>query len=639
MPNKPDDLILEIRDRFREAYDYADPYYTEMIEDLEFLNGDQWPSSVKADRLADGRPCLQINKLPAFVDQLDGDMRQNTPAIKIKPVDSGADPDTAEVLTGLIRNIENQSMAKVAYATARLSAIQCGRGAWRVVTEYADDDVFEQDIRIKRIRNPFTVFWDPASQEWDRSDARYCFVTEKISREEFKRQYPKASTQEFPGGKDRALYWGDDKTIRVVEYWRKQPVRKTLYLLRDPVTGETYVKDETFEGYDIVNTREVETFELQWYKASGAEILEGPTKWLGKLIPVVDVLGKEINIENKTIHRGIIRHAKDSQRLYNFSRSHDAETTALAPKSPYLVTSKQIGEYQRFWDNAHKKNYPYLPYEPDEKVQGGRPYREPPISLNTAIVQQIITADQELHDTTGLQLASLGKKSNEKSGIAIRERVREGDRGNFAYSDAMEIALTWTGKILIELIPKIYDTARVVRILGEDGSEDQVQINQEFVDKATGEQRIHDLSVGKYDVAVSIGPSYQTQREEAADGMLQLFNFMPDPHKIASADIIVKNLDWPGASELEKRFKRLLPPGMADEGGPPPPAPPPDPMQILALEKEKAEIQKTLIEVQKVKAEIEKILAENRLTRAETAEKEFGIDTVYSQPGGQGLGA
>lgn len=627
--NKNTKLLEEITDNFEVAFEAAKHDYEEMIDDLNFLNNEndcQWPEAIRNDRIADGRPCLVISKLPAFVDQIEGDTRQNTPSIKVKPVDSGADPDTAEKITGLIRNIESQSMADIAYDMATGSAIRCGLGRFRIITQYADDDVFEQDIRIKPIKNPFTVYWDPTANEWDKSDAKYCFITEKLTRKEFGRQYPNASVQEFPGGQDKNTYWGDRKEIRIAEYWWKKPVKKTLYLLKNPATGETYVEEEPFEALEVINTREVESHKISWCKTNGVDILEGPTEWPGKYIPVIDVPGKQMQIEGRTIHWGVVRHAKDPQRLYNFSRSHDAETTALAPKSPYLPTAPMIQNYQKFWDQAHKKNFPYLPWEVDPAAPGLKPYREPPIQANTGLLAQIQMADQELHDTTGLQLASLGKASNEKSGIAIRERAREGDRGNFAYSDNIAKAIQHAGKILLDLMPKIYDTPRIERILGEDGSDEMVQFNQPMVDEKTGQEKIYDLTVGKYDVVVSVGPSYQTQREEAADGMVAFYSVLPDPQKLVTSDLIPKNLDWPGATEWEKRLKATLPPGLASDGGPPPPPPPPDPMQMLQMEKEKAEIQKTLIEVQKTKAEIEKILAESRLKRSETVEKDMAID-------------
>lgn len=586
---KKSDIIEEIRDRFSEAQTAWDPYYDEMLDDLNFANGDQWPQNLKAERDLDGRPSLTINKVANYGDQIIGDIRQNEPSIKVKPVDSGSDPETAEILTGLIRNIEVQSGAEVAYDTAIESAIWCGKGAFRVVTQYSDDDTFDQDIRIKRIKNPFTVYWDPSAQEWDKSDAKYCFITERIPIDEFDRLYPDAAATDAPGGKDKDTQWAADKSVRIAEYFKKVPEKKTLYLIKDPFTDAETVSLEKKEGFEVLKSRKVETEKIVWYKTNGREILEGPKDWPGKYIPICEVWGKEINIEGKTIYRGIVRHAKDPQRLYNFSRSSSAELTSLAPKAPYLVSAKMIQNYQQFWKTAHKKSYPYLPFEADPTLPGVIPQRTQPVSQSTAITQEIMIADQELHDTTGLQQASLGQKSNEKSGKAILARQREGDISNFVYYDNLGRAMTYCGKILLDLIPKIYDTARIVRLIKEDGSSEFVPVNQPTEAKdenGIAIQKIYDLTVGKYDVVVSIGPSYTTQRDESASMMMEFLKVVPMAGPVI-ADLVAKNMDWPGADEITKRLKALLPPGMADGqplpqpgvGQPPlaPGAPPPMP--------------------------------------------------------------
>lgn len=600
----PDDtkILEEIKRRFELAYEYVDELYELCIDDLRFLEGgSQWPADVKKDRETDGRPCLEINKLASFADQITGDIRMNSPAIKVKPVDSKADPDTAEKMTGLIRNIENQSRADIAYDTASESSVECGKGTFRVITQYVSEDSFEQEIRMKRMKNPFTVFWDPQAQEWDKSDAKYCFVTERISREEFEEQYPDAAMVEFKTSKDKNYKWGDDKSIRVAEYWRVSTEKTNLYLLRDPVTGNEVLKNEKLDGWEIVKQRDVQSRKLTWYKTNGREILEGPQEWPGQYIPIIEVWGKELNVEGRSVYRGAIRHAKDPARLYNYSRSHNAEVTSLAPKAPYLVTGKMIANYLKFWKTAHKKNYPYLPYDPDPEAigAGGIPKRERPITQNTGLLAEIQISDQEMHDTTGLQQASLGKESNEKSGKAIMARQREGDVANYAYYDNLARALMYAGRVIVDLIPHIYDTARIERILGEDDSEEQVQFNKPFIDKKTGKEMLFDLTVGKYDVIVSIGPSYSSQREEAADGMLHFFEVLPDPGKILVADLIVSNLDWPGADKFEERLKLLLPPqvsGGEDGQGPPPPPPePPDPSIEAKALKDRAELEGRLL--------------------------------------------
>ena len=592
-----DEVVSEIRKRFSEAYDAEEDNYTKAIEDLEFLDGNQWPDDIKKQREVDGRPCLVLNKIATYADQIIGDVRMNAPSIKVKGVDSGADPKTAEIMTGLIRNIEVQSNADIAYDTAGESCVNCGIGAFRIVTEYSDDETFNQDIKIKRIKNPFTIYWDPAATEWDKSDARYCFVTEKISLDEFKRQYPDAGLLSFPDSRDRDPNWGDDKNIRIVEYFRKIPIERKLYLIQNEDGQKTVATSRPNDhSWKVMQERETEGYKIEWYKANQSEILEGPTEIPGRYIPVVMVYGKELNIEGRTVYRGIIRNAKDSQRLYNYSRSTGAEIVSLAPKAPWVVTKNMISNYQVIWDNAHKRSYPYLPYDADTANPQLMPKRSDPIVMNTGIQAEIAAADQELRDTTGLQQANLGMKSNEKSGRAILARQKEGDVANFPFYDNLARAIRHAGRILVDLIPKIYDTPRVVRILGEGDQEDMVPINQPFPQQLPNGnviQAIFDLTMGKYDVVVTVGPSYTTQREEASAAMMDFMQAAPQMAPLM-ADILAKNLDWPGAKEIETRMKAMLPPQLqaAIGGGNGPPQPQqPDPAMLLEMRDRASKVQ------------------------------------------------
>jgi len=621
---KKPDLVKEAIARFKESSDAYDGLREQMVDDLHFLDGDQWPADLVSSRQADGRPCLVINKGPSFVDQVEGDQRQNRPSVKVIPVNSDSDPDTAEVLTGQIRNIKNISAANVAQDTAFNGAVSCGMGAWRILTEYEDDNSFDQEIVIRRIKNQFTVYPDPNAQEWSCEDGEYMFVTEKLARDAYRRKWPRADPCEWDSSRDDKMGWIEPDTIRVAEYFYKERAKKTLHQIqyddgRVDILDELPPQEEDFT-YTVIQDREVETEKIMWGRLNGKAILEGPTEWPGKYYPIIILWGKELCIEGKTIYRGVIRNYKDSQRLYNYSRSMGAETVALAPKAPYVMTAKQVGIHQAMWDTAHKKNHPYLLYDPDPQAKGP-PIRTIPNIANTGIQAETVIADQEMHDTTGLQQASLGKRSNEKSGVAIRERKNEGDVGQFAYHDNLGRALKYEGKVLVDLIPKIYDTARTVRVQNEDDSTDFVDVNQEFTDKKTGKTKKHDLSAGKYDVTPSIGPSYQTQREEAQDSMLGFMQAFPNAAPLIG-DLAAKNMDWPGADEIAKRLKKILPAGIAEpeegEEDVPTEPPPPDPMQEIQMQQEQAKLEGILLDNLKTKAETEKIEAEEAQTRKET---------------------
>jgi hypothetical protein len=594
MAKENEKLLQQIKDHFKEALEGWRDNRKQWAEDLDFIGGEQWPRDVATERAKDGRPCLVINKLPAFKDQVTGDMQQARPQIKVRPVDDQADPETAEIFCGLIRHIENVSSAEVAYDTAFDDAVACGFGAWRILTDYCDDSSFDQEVLIKRIGNQFTVYPDPLANEITYEDGRFFFVTEELPRKVFDRMYPgmRSDWTEIP---EELKEWVSEDKVRIAEYYYEKIVEGKLYLVQSPDGNQEVVEVAPEEEHDleVIRERTVEKREIWYCKTNGYEFLEEPIKLAGEYYPIVVCWGKEERKQGKKTYRGLIRHARDPQRLYNYSRSLNAETTSLAPKAPFIMTPDQVQGYETQWAEASKRNYPYLLYNPDPSGTVGAPQRQFPTMLSTAVQQEILISDQEIHDTTGLQLAALGKKSNERSGTAIAERKREGDVGAYGYINSLSRAMKYAGKVMVNLIPKIYDTERIIRILGEDGAEKQVAINQPLAD-AQGKpvDRIFALGVGKYDVTVTIGPNYTTQRIEAAENMLGFVRAIPETGQYL-LDLVAKYQDWPGADEIEKRLRKLLPPGLAElkPGEQPPPPPPPDPNVMMELQQEQLKTQ------------------------------------------------
>lgn len=620
------DFMQTVRKRLAEALEADREEREKALADLQFLEGEQWPADVKNART--GRPCLTINKLPTHVDQVVGEQRKNRPAIKVRPVDSRGDKKIANIFEGMIRNIEQASNADQSYDHAFEHAVACGRGNWRILTKYCDDDVFEQDIVIAPIPNCFSVIWDPASILYDRSDARFCFIISDISKDDYKEEYGD-EWQDFTDADGPYIdsWVQGDKKVRIAEYFQKKKVKKTLHLLVDGRVIEAeklreLVKDKDEEGkqkYAILRSREVEAHEIEWYKLDGRKVIE-KKKWAGKYIPVVEVSGKELNVAGKRKRRGIVRHAKDPQRMYNYWRSSMTEVVALAPKNPYLVTPKMISGFEGKWNQAQTAALPYLPYNVDPTAPGTRPVRETPATVPTGMANEAQVTDQEIRDTTGLQKASLGMQSNEKSGIAIRERKLEGDTGQFAYIDNLSRSIQYTGKILVDLIPKIYDTERMVRLGLIDGNSEFETVNKKVLDNKGNEVILNDLTVGKYDVAVTAGPSFTTQRVEAAQSMIEFMGAAPAAAPVIM-DLVATNMDWPGSEEIAKRLKKILPPGIAesedspgagDNGGQPPPAsganspapPPPDPMMEIKLAQEQEKLKGLQLDNAKKEAEL-----------------------------------
>ena len=573
-----EDFLKQARERYEKASEADRENREDAEEDLEFLIGEgQWDDDVKSEREEEDRPILTINRMPQFVRQVVNDMRQARPAIKVLPASGTASKETADVYSGIIRNIETASVARAAYLMAGYNAAASGQGHYRIVTEYADDDTFEQDIRIRRITDPFAVLWDPEAAMPCKEDARYCFVEERIDRETFKARYPKASTHEWSSdaAPSHLQSWMTSDGIRIAEYWVKEQEQALLALTDDnrvvDVTkfdrdGDNFFdKSENAEIPQIraVRSRKVIRDRVRSYITNGVEILEGPWDFPSRYIPIIPVTGEEVHLSQRVVRNGVIRHAKDPQRLYNYSRSAEAEFVALQPKAPFLITPTQMAEHKHLWQQANRRNLPYLPYNPDPEAPGA-PQRQAPPMGSGGLMQEIALAESDMKATTGIYDAALGARSNETSGVAIRQRQQESDISTAAYADNLSLGIQHGGRILVDMIPRVYDTDRIMRIVNEDDTTDFVPINTEVIDEKTGKTVVlHDLTDGKYDVIVTTGPSFSTRRQEAVEAMLNLSQAMPQVGAII-ADILIRHMDWPGADEIAKRIKKTLPPGFAE---------------------------------------------------------------------------
>ena len=488
----------------------------------------------------------------------------------------------------------------------------------RVITEYSTDDSFEQDVYIKKIDNALAVYWGRHS-EYDCSDAMYCFIISDISREEYKDKYGEDAMPFNYADSQYIEGWCTQNTVRIAEYFVKEPENKQIYQLQD---GRTVDKLE--EGDVSVKKRTVKSFKIKWYLLSGNKVLDDKT-WPGKkYIPVIPVWGKELNVGGRRVIRSLIRNAKDPQRMYNFWQSSDTELVALAPKTPYLATAKQIAGHEHQWKEAHRKNFPYLLVNADPSAPSW-PHREAAPQASSAMTEKIQMADQEIRDTTGLQKASLGMQSNERSGVAIRERQRQGDIGTFAFIDNLARSITYMGKVLVDIAPAVLDTERIIRLGLEDGQQQFEAVNVVTFDGKV----LNDLSLGTYDVVVTVGPSFSTQRTEARQSMSEFIQYFPQAAPLIG-DLYAKSMDWKGADEFAERLAFMLPPevkqaraakeaALKNQPPPQPPQPPPpDPLMIAQLEQKKFELQKMQIEVQQEKIKLQQMEVDLAQTTAES---------------------
>ena len=641
-------------------------------EDLKFLTEEgQWEAIAKQVRESEQRPILTINKCPQFVRQVTGDIRQMRPAIKVVPVDEMADKDIAtKILPGMIRYIEQRSDAKGAYFAAADQQVAAGIGHCRVYTEVANSTTMEQEICIGQVEDGIAVIWDPDAIHPSRRDAMWCFVPVDMAKATFEKKYPNKNSSPLTESKEMFHTWFTDDYVRISEYWRKVPIKRRIAiypggqiidLTDDPDGSKQSDVDAANEMIDRqmamqsqmqalqlqmqaqpgmapppvqppleverVEIEERDSYQVERFLITAQDILEGPQKWPGAHIPIAPCLGEETKIGREIVRNGIIRPIKDVQRSYNYAASAEAEVVALQPKAPYKGTKKNFEEFIDQWETANSRNHPFLEYTPDGANNGKAPEREPPPVASSGIEAMKRGASEDFSAVTGIYPAALGANSNETSGVAIRARDKQGDTGSYVYIENFGRMVQRIGEIVVDLIPRIYDTKRTIRIVGEDGKIDMLEINKEVIDpdgNGIATVTMNDLTVGTYEVVVEMGPSYSTKREEARDGMQAFMQAAGPGVAQLYIDLFAKMQDWPLADKIAKRANALLPRPIqeaeAKEAGEEPPAPipppPPTPEQEAAIAEAKhtqeMDKAKLLIEGEKVELERERIQNENK---------------------------
>lgn len=557
------------------------------LDDLKFLSGDQWPDQIKNQRAIENRPCLTVNRLPGFVQQITNEQRQNRPSIKVSPIGDGADQDTAKIIQGLIRHIEYYSSADVAYDTAFAGGAGPGRGFFRILTDYCDPESFDQEILIKRIANHFQVYMDPNYKEADGSDMQWCFVTEDMTKEAFKALYPDAEVStmdDWRGEGDRFDGWLNDHGVRVAEYFYIEYDDEELWLLADGSSVlPSQLDKEAFKKAESLfkQKRKTKIPRVKWRKINGLEILE-ETDLPGEYIPIIPVFGNELNVDGKRIYEGIIRHAKDPQRMRNFWTSAATEAIALAPRAPFIVAEGQLEGHADQWQTANTKSHSFLQYRPISfNGQSAPPPQrnavEPPVQ---AIMTSLAQSDQDLYATTNIYKPTVGDEQPDQSGVAIQRLNTQAQTSNFHFIDNLSRALRHAGRIIVQWIPHIYDGPRTIRIIGDDGTEDLLKVNQ-AIGEDDSQSRSYSLDKGDYDVTIDVGPSYQTRRQEAVASMLDFIKSYPPGAQLVG-DLLVKNMDWPGAREVAERLRKIVPPGIADDPNKKSPPIPPEAQQQMS---------------------------------------------------------
>lgn len=577
-----DDILKQAQEAFEACAEAESENRIEALADIRFAKLDEhWPEKIKRQRELDGLPCLTIPKLPPMIRQVVNDARLNKPSIVVHPVDSESDPEVAEVFNGLIRHIEQSSNAEVAYDTALDFAVTGGFGYFRINTKYCRDDSFDQDLVIERVADPFTVYGDPESTAADSSDWSVAFVTERMAKATYERRFGGADAVDWDASEwsSPGAPWLDGDHVLVAEYWTREETTNKIVMLSDGSVVRLDAYEAERAMYDAIGAavegqpREVPSHKVTMRLMSGAEELE-KRSWGGRYIPIVPVYGEEVFIDGRRRLRGLVRSAKDAQRMVNYWRTKSTEAVALAPLAPFIGQKGQFETDAAKWATANRDPHAYLEYDAVEGSQGA-PQRTAFAGIPAGAIQEALNAADDIKAIVGMYDASLGARSNETSGKAIQARQREGDVSTFHFIDNQARAIRHAGRILLDLIPKVYASPRVLRILGPEGKPDMVPVNQKAAipvkgpdgepvqDPQTGQvrtvEKLYDLRAGKYDLTVKSGPSFSTRREEFVALATELIRAMPAAAPLL-IDKIVENFDLPGGEELAQRFKALLPP-------------------------------------------------------------------------------
>jgi hypothetical protein len=549
-------------------------------EDLKFANGDadngwQMEGDIFASRIQSGKPCLTVNKVKAHNRAITNEYRMNRTSPKVIPSGGGSDKETAEVFNSIIRHIEAQSSADTVYSTAFEFAVDAGLGYYRVVTDYLHEESFDQEIYLRRVKNPLNIL-QHIGDFADGRDSKYAFDFTDLPVDEFKELYPNETVADF--NRSNGSDWITEDTVRLCEYFRVVGKEDTLYSLPD---GTTILKSKLKEedGIDVtgLKSRKVTNNSVEWFLLGNNTILDRST-WAGKYIPIIRVVGFEVEVENKLYRCGHTRAMKDVQRMYNFWTSSAVESVSLHGKQPYIVSAEAIAGFADEWDNLNEDDVAYLPY--NHADSRGNPI-PPPVkqegaAIPTAYLQGMKTASDEMQAITGQYDAQMGQTINAQSGIAIDNLQRKGDVATYHFIDNAEQAKIFTTVLLVDLIPKIYDTPRVVRILGEDSKEAEIEVNPELpaakvslLDEQGEIKTIYNPSVGRYDVQGATGANYATQRREQSAALLAMTQANPDLWNTAG-DLILKSQDFPMSEEIGERLAKLINPPKQEVGDIPP---------------------------------------------------------------------
>lgn len=629
-----DKSVLErAKNRFKRCQEWESEFRQRFRDDMKFLyadsdNQEQWPAAVRAQRQLESRPMLTVNKTHTHWLHVVNQGRENKASIKIIATGGQSSYDSSQVYTALARRIEYASDAQSVYDVARGFQVGGGIGYYRIVTDYADDNGFDQDIFIRPVPDPLSVLMDPAIKQKDGSDAKFAFIYDQLDREDFERKYPgRAVAGDLQI--DVSSGWLSKDKIQVAEYYEVEEGHEWMYAIEGPDGIPQMMRESELpknvadlnnliaEDDSPVQRRQVRKRTVKWYLIAGNEIIDR-RDWPGKYIPIIRLVGEEVVIDGKLDRKGLVRYMKDPQRMYNYNTSCQVEFGALQSKTPYIGPIEAIEGHENYWFTANRENHAFLPFNnADENGNSIQPpQRQQPPAAAEAFSVGMQAASVEMMMASGQYEATFGVQSQELSGRALEKRKNQGERSTFHYLDNESVAKRFLGKQIIDLAPKIYDTKRVMRIMAEDGEEQEIMIDptmkQPMQQKEDGLENkvstIFNPAVGAYDVVASVGPNFETRREEAFEAMKELIVGVPELARVIG-DLFVSNGDFPSADKIAERLRNWIPAEIRGDG------PTPQEQQLMQQNQELIQM------VQRLGSELQSKEAMEKLAKQEVDQK------------------
>lgn len=601
-PNEVElDVVKEAKACLKDGEDFEAEARVRMDYDYKFAHGDthnkyQWDADLVLKRNTEEKPILTINKVQQHNLLIINDSKQNKSGVRVRPVNNEASFEGAELYQELIYHIEYISGAENVYDHGITWQVEAGKGYWYVTTEYEDDRTFDQEIYVRQIKDPRNVYTDMNFEEIDGSDMRWGIIFEDIDKDLYKKKYRKFANvggNNVLGSSVTTDGWISRDKIKIALFYRREEKEEKLVAFLDE-NGEQqigYHSELTKEGKEryaevkddpTSQERDVVTHNVKLYKIAGDRIIE-QTDWVGSTIPIVRLPGVETVIDGVYDCCGHTRALINPQQMYNYNSSANVEFIALQTKSPWVAASAAIEGYEEYYKTSNSMNHAYVPYNhiDDDGNEIPAPQRSQGVQSGMGYVKGLEISQNEMMMASGQYQSQMGENENAKSGVAINARQRQGDRSTYHFLDNQNIAIRRTGKIFLEVIPKVYDTKRIKKILGRDGTKMHITIDPEATqvqqqetinaDKDAAQQIkqfVFNPTFGKYDLQSSSGPSYATQRQEAFAALNELAQ-TNEKFMDVGGDIYFKNADFPGADELSARYRRTIPPGVTGDAPPP----------------------------------------------------------------------